>query len=165
MEESRSGTAYPEIIDEKSLRTKKRMVVETSITLGFWGLTLYLFITFLTFLLWLFGLKLVYSSILVAGYPEMVGLFANGMRITVVIVLILLLWSFYNRALIKIKGERRKSQVIISFDQDMADFFNIDIEVYREIINSPAIIVAMEGDTLIFIKVDFPTFEDSIPLV
>jgi len=157
MEESRSGTSYPEIIDEKNLRTKKRVVVETSITLGFWGLTLYLLITFLTFLLWLSGLKLVYSNILVAGYPEMVGLFANGMKITAFIVLILLLWSFYNRALIKIKGERRKSQVVISFDQDMADFFNIDIELYREIINSSAITVALERDRLVFGKIDFPT--------
>jgi hypothetical protein len=87
----------------------------------------------------------------------MVGLFANGMKITAFIVLILLLWSFYNRALIKIKGERRKSQVVISFDQDMADFFNIDIELYREIINSSAITVALERDRLVFSKIDFPT--------
>lgn len=159
MEKSRSGTAYPEIIDDKRLRSKKRIVVETSITLGFWGITLYLFITFLTFLLWLSGLKLVYVSILVGGYPEIVGLFTNGMTITGVIVLILFLWSFYNRVLIKIKGERRKSQVIISFDQDMADFFNIDIEVYREIINSPLITVATEQDKLVFSKTNLPTLQ------
>ena len=134
-------------------------MVETSITLGFWGLTLYLFITFLTFLLWLSGLNLIYVNILAGGYPEMVELFSKSMQITIVIVLILFLWSYYNRMLIKVKGERRKSQVVISFDQNMADFFNIDIDVYREIINSPAIFVAMEGDTLIFSKIDLPTVQ------
>ena len=154
MGKSGQGVTYPEIIDEIELKTIKRVLIETSITIGFWGLILYLLITFLTFLLWLFGFNLLYSEIYLSGYAEMIGLFEKGGMITGVVIFILFGWSCYNMALIKIKGERRHNQVSICFDKDMAKFFNVDLNVLEEIKNYPSVTVALEPNGLVFYKND-----------
>jgi poly-beta-1,6-N-acetyl-D-glucosamine biosynthesis protein PgaD len=68
MEESGPRATYPEIINEKRLRTWKRVSIETTITLGFWGIILYLFTIVITFVLWSFGFNMVYYEIYVVGF-------------------------------------------------------------------------------------------------
>jgi poly-beta-1,6-N-acetyl-D-glucosamine biosynthesis protein PgaD len=150
MEEPRQRATYPKIIDEKNLKTKKRVFIETALTLGFWGLICYFFVIFATFMLWLFGLKLVYYEIYEVGYGEMVRLFKNGGTLTTIVVLAFLSWSYYNIALIKIKGERRKNQVRICFDEDMAKYFHIDCDMLERIKNNSHIYILLDKNGIIF---------------
>jgi poly-beta-1,6-N-acetyl-D-glucosamine biosynthesis protein PgaD len=160
MDEPRQRSPYPEIIDIKGLKTKKRVFIETAITLSFWGLILYLLAIFVTFILWLFGLQLVYYEIYVGGFQEMKRLFENALSITTVVLLVLLFWSYYNLVLFKIKGERRGSQAIISFDKDMAKFFKIEPEMLEKMKSCPRINLSIEQDTLIFRETDLSASRD-----
>jgi poly-beta-1,6-N-acetyl-D-glucosamine biosynthesis protein PgaD len=160
MDEPRQRSSYPEIIDIKGLKTKKRVFIETVITLSFWGLILYLLAIFVTFILWLLGLRLVYYEIYVGGFQEMRRLFENALSITTVVVLVLLFWSYYNLVLFKIKGERRVRQALISFDKDMAKFFKIEPEMLEKMKSCPRINLSIEQDTLIFRETDLPAFQD-----
>jgi poly-beta-1,6-N-acetyl-D-glucosamine biosynthesis protein PgaD len=160
MDEPRQRSPYPEIIDIKGLRTKKRVFIETIITLSFWGLILYLLTIFVTFILWLFGLQLVYYKIYIGGFQEMRRLFENALIITTVVLLVLLFWSFYNIILFKIRGERRGSRVLISFDEDMAKFFKIEPEILKRIKNRPRVNLSIDQDTIILRETGQPAFHD-----
>ena len=156
MDEPRQRSAYPEIIDIKGIKSKKRIFIETAITLSFWGLMLYLLTIFITFLLWLFGLQLFYYEIYLTGFHEMKRLFDNALTITTVVVVVLLFWSYYNVALFKIKGERRVSRVIVSFDKDIAKFFKIEPEMLEKMKNCPRINLSIEQDKLICRETGLP---------
>ncbi len=154
MEKSGSRTSYPEVINEKGLRTWKRVFIETGITLGFWGLILYLLAIVITFILWYCGFNLAYYQLYVIGFYEMQRLFSNAILVSTVVVTLSLLWSYYNVFLIKIKGERRRSQVSICFDEDMAKLLHIDIDLLRKIKECPAISVSFNQDEIFFKVID-----------
>lgn len=154
MEESGQRAPYPEVINEKGLRTWKRVIIETSITLGFWGIILYVLTIFITFILWYFGFHVAYHEFYVVGFYEMQRLFTNAIMISAIVTILALLWSYYNVFLIKIKGERRGSQVDICFDNDMANLFHIDPDVLEEIKNCPAISVSFKQDDIFFKAID-----------
>jgi poly-beta-1,6-N-acetyl-D-glucosamine biosynthesis protein PgaD len=156
MDEPRQRSAYPEIIDIKGIKSKKRIFIETAITLSFWGLMLYLLTIFITFILWLFGLQLFYYEIYLTGFHEMKRLFDNALTITTVVVVVLLFWSYYNVALFKIKGERRVSRVIVSFDNDMAKFFKIEPEMLEKMKNYPRLNLSIEQDNLTCRETELP---------
>jgi poly-beta-1,6-N-acetyl-D-glucosamine biosynthesis protein PgaD len=150
MEESGPRTPYPEVINERGLRTWKRVFVETLITLGFWGLILYLLSIVITFALWFCGFHLAYYELYAVGFYEMQRLFANAVSVSTVVMILALLWSYYNIILIKIKGERRGKQVGICFDEDMANLFHIDLDRLEKIKDCPAISVSFNRDEIFF---------------
>jgi poly-beta-1,6-N-acetyl-D-glucosamine biosynthesis protein PgaD len=154
MEEFRQRAPYPEVINEKGLITWKRVFIETSITLGFWGVILYLLTIVITFALWYFGFHSAYHEFYVPGFYEMQRLFSNAITVSVIVVVLALSWSYYNVILIKIKGERRGSQVSICFDKDMANLFHIDPDVLEKIKNCPAISVTFNQDDISFKAID-----------
>lgn len=156
MEKSRQRAPYPEVIDEKGLISWKRAFTETLITLGFWGLIFYFLAILITFLLWYFGVKLMYYEIYSEGFQEMQRLFGNAASITFIVIMALLCWSCYNLILVKIKGERRRSRVSICFDNDMAKLFNIDLDVLEKIKKYPRLSVLFQQDHLIFTTTDLP---------
>jgi poly-beta-1,6-N-acetyl-D-glucosamine biosynthesis protein PgaD len=159
MEKSGPGTPYPEVIDEKGLRTWKRVFIETVITLGFWGVILYLFSIVITFTLWYFGFQVAYYQFYVPGFDEMRRLFSNAIMVTTIVMIASLLWSYYNVILIKIKGDRRGSQVSICFDKDMAKLFHIDPDVVEKIKDCPAISVTFNQNDISFKTVDLKAFQ------
>jgi poly-beta-1,6-N-acetyl-D-glucosamine biosynthesis protein PgaD len=154
MEESGQRAAYPEVINEKGLKTWKRVFIETSITLGFWGIILYLLAVFTTFALWYLGFHLGYYEFYVAGFFEMQRLFSSALKVSSVVMTLSLLWSYYNVLLIKLKGERRGNQVSISFDKDMAKLFHIDPGVLEKIKNCPAISITFNQDDIFLKEID-----------
>jgi poly-beta-1,6-N-acetyl-D-glucosamine biosynthesis protein PgaD len=154
MEEFRQRAPYPEVINEKGLRTWKRVFIETSITLGFWGVIIYLLTIVITFSLWYFGFHSAYHEFYVPGFYEMQRLFSNAITVSVIVVVLALSWSYYNVILIKVKGERRGSQVSICFDKDMANLFHIDPDVLEKIKNCPAISVSFNQDEIFFKAID-----------
>lgn len=161
MEEPRQRSTHIEIIDQKGLRSKTRVFIETLVTLGFWGIVLYFVSTFITFILWLVGINLIYSNIFAAGYQEVLKISGDAARITIIIVIILLCWSYYNYFIYKRKGDRRKTRVTICFDKNTAEFFNVDLEVLEEIKNSPYISVLKKQDTLVFRAIDLSDSKDT----
>jgi len=154
MEESGQRAPYPEVINEKGLRTWKRVFIETSITLGFWGVIIYLLTIVITFALWYFGFHSAYHEFYVPGFYEMQRLFANAITVSMIVIVLALAWSYYNVILIKIKGERRRSQVSISFNEDMAKLFHIDPDVLEKIKNCPAISVTFNQDDILLKAID-----------
>ena len=149
MAESGQRAPYPKIIDVRGLKTKKRVFWETVLTLGLWGVFLYLIGFIAAFILWLLGLRLLSREIYEMGSPEIVRLFKNAVWVTAIVVLPLLLWSYYNYFLFKIRGERRCSRVGICFDKYLADFFKVDPEMLEKVKNYSRVSVVMEGDTII----------------
>jgi poly-beta-1,6-N-acetyl-D-glucosamine biosynthesis protein PgaD len=156
MEESRQRAPYPEIIDEKGLVSRKRVFTETVITLGFWGIIMYFLAIFITFVLWYFGIKLMYYEIYSVGFQEMQRLFGNAALVTFVVIFLLLCWSWYNIILVKIKGERRRSQVSICFDEDLAKFFHLDHDALEKIKEYPRISVDFQQENLVFTTTALP---------
>lgn len=156
MDESRQRAPYPEIINEKGLVSRKRAFTETVITLGFWGIILYFIGILITFILWYFGIRLVYYEIYSVGYQELQRLFGNAAVVTFIVIFLLLCWSWYNLILIKIKGERRRSQVSICFDEDLAKFFNIDLDTLEKVKEYPSISVDFLQDKLTFTTTALP---------
>jgi len=149
MAESGQRAPYPKIIDVRGLKTKKRVFWETVLTLGLWGVFLYLIGFIAAFILWLLGLRLLSREIYEMGSPEIVRLFKNAVWVTAIVVLPLLLWSYYNYFLFKIRGERRCSRVGICFDKYLADFFKVDPEMLEKVKNYSRVSIVMEGDTII----------------
>jgi poly-beta-1,6-N-acetyl-D-glucosamine biosynthesis protein PgaD len=156
MEESRQRAPYPEIIDEKGLISWKRAFTETLITLGFWGIILYFIVILITFILWYFGIKLFYYEIYAVGFQELQRLFGNAAVVTFIVIFLLLFWSGYNIVLVKIKGERRRNQVRICFDEDLAKLFNIDLNTLEKVKEYPRISVDFQQDKLTFTTTALP---------
>jgi poly-beta-1,6-N-acetyl-D-glucosamine biosynthesis protein PgaD len=150
MEKSGQRAANPEIIDEPRLVTKKRIFFETSITLGFWGLVLYLIALVITFILWLFGVNIIYTEIYRPGFSQMIDLLQRAGRITSVVVLLELLWCYYNYITFRIRGERRGQQVNICYDDEIAKFFKVDLEELEKVKKFSRVIVVMKGDAICF---------------
>jgi poly-beta-1,6-N-acetyl-D-glucosamine biosynthesis protein PgaD len=128
--------------------------VETSITLGFWGLILYLLAIVITFCLWYMGFQLAYYELYDVGFYEMQRLFSNAVSVSTVVMILSLLWSYYNIFLIKIKGERRGKQVGICFDEDMANLFHMDLDKLKRIKDCSAISVSFKKDEIFFKVID-----------
>jgi poly-beta-1,6-N-acetyl-D-glucosamine biosynthesis protein PgaD len=150
VEESGQRPAYPEIIDEPGLKTRKRIFWETIITLGFWGVVLYLLGFLITSILWLFGFHLIHHEIYELGNQEMVRLSKNVGWLTTIVVIGMLFWSYYNYLIVKIRGERRGSRVSVCFDKDMADFCKIDVDVLEKAKNYPRLSILQKENTIIF---------------
>jgi poly-beta-1,6-N-acetyl-D-glucosamine biosynthesis protein PgaD len=152
MGESGQRPSYPEFIDQTGLKSKKRIFVEIFITLGFWGLILYLLWIIITFILWALGFELVYSRLIYAvGYQEMLTSLEKAAMVTSIILFLQLIWAYYNYILFKIRGERRTSQVRICFDNDMADFFKVNVDVLEKVKNYSSVSVFQNENNIGFI--------------
>lgn len=149
MEKSGQRPPYPEIIDEPGLKTKKRVFGEIVITLGFWGLILYLLEFIITIFLWLFGFNLMHLEIYELGNQEMVRLFKNAGWLTTIVIVATLGWSYYNMLIFKIRGERRGNRVRVCFDQEVADFFKVDPEMLEKVKNFPSVSIVMKEDAIL----------------
>jgi hypothetical protein len=79
--------------------------------------------------------------------------------VTTIVVIASLLWSYYNIILIKIKGDRRGSQVSICFDKDMANLFHIDPDVVEKMKDCPSVSVIFNQNDISFKTVDLGAFQ------
>jgi len=153
MEKSRQRPPYPEIIDDPSLKTRSRIFWETVVTLGFWGVILYLLQFFLSFLLWVFSVHLMHQEIYELGNPEMLRLFRNAGWLTSIIVLLTILWSYYNLMLFRLRGERRRRQMSICFDKDLASFFKVDLEVLEKSKDYSRLAITQQEDAVLITEI------------
>ena len=124
--------SYPKIIDRPELKSPFRYLIEGSITLFLWSVWVYWILPVLTVILWFFGVELFHSIFITqAGYIEFIGILKAGGLVVLIISLIMLSWVYYNYFWFLRRGERRNKSVLISLDKDVAEMFNVNIDLLK----------------------------------
>ncbi len=133
MEKPRSRSPYYKIIDKSDLKSPWRYLVEGSITLAFWAIWVYWIYPVLTVILWVMGVRLIYTELFPGGaFLELVYILKQAGLIFLIIIAIILAWSYYNYLWFLQRGERRDKIVPICYDEDFAVFYKIDVNLLRE---------------------------------
>ena len=121
-------------------------VVEDTITVVCWGVYLYLLLPMFTLVLWIFGIQTIFDQIIgERGYEELIRLLANGGITTLVILLLISGWTYYNYLWFMRRGERRGNQVRISSDVEMSAMLETDITAMEEIRNARRLEIRVDG--------------------
>jgi len=110
MGKPRQRTTYSLIIDKPELKSPLRHLIEGSITLALWAIWIYWLIPLVTLFLWALGLKLFYQSVIVdVALFELIELLKSGGTVILIVIILNIIWIFYNYQMIfKRKGDRRK---------------------------------------------------------
>ena len=146
MEEPGQGPPHSEIIVQDEVKSPLRRVVEDTITVVCWGVYLYLLLPMFTLVLWIFGIQTIFDQIIgEKGYEELIRLLANGGITTLVILLLISGWTYYNYLWFMRRGERRGNQVRISSDVEMSAMLETDITAMEEIRNARRLEIRVEG--------------------
>jgi len=146
MEEPGQGPPHSEIIVQDEVKSPLRRVVEDTITVVCWGVYLYLLLPMFTLVLWIFGIQTIFDQIIgERGYEELIRLLANGGITTLVILLLISGWTYYNYLWFMRRGERRGNQVRISSDVEMSAMLETDITAMEEIRNARRLEIRVDG--------------------
>jgi poly-beta-1,6-N-acetyl-D-glucosamine biosynthesis protein PgaD len=146
MEEPGQGSPHSEIFVKDEVKSPLRRVVEDFITIVCWGVYLYLLLPLFTLVLWVFGVQTIYDQIIgEKGYEELIRLLENGGITTLVILVLVSGWTYYNYLWFKRRGERRGNQVRISSDVEMSALLETDISAMEEIRTSRRMEIRVEG--------------------
>ncbi|HEX7504454.1 MAG TPA: poly-beta-1,6-N-acetyl-D-glucosamine biosynthesis protein PgaD [Syntrophales bacterium] len=120
--------------------------MEDTITVVCWGVYLYLLLPMFTLVLWIFGIQTIFDQIIgERGYEELIRLLEKGGITTLVILLLLSGWTYYNYLWFMRRGERRGNQVRISSDVEMSALLETDISAMEEIRNARRLEIRVEG--------------------
>ncbi len=132
MDEPGQRDPYP-IVDRPEVKSKLRLFSEWSLTTVLWSVYVYLFMPIVTFILWAFGVKLLYQELIEqAGFYEFLKVIQGGGLAVLIIMVIFFIWSYYNYLIFRIRGERRNKQVLVAQDDELAKVYNIDPDFLRE---------------------------------
>ena len=146
MEEPGQGPPHSEIIVQDEVKSPLRRVVEDTITVVCWGVYLYLLLPMFTLVLWIFGIQTIFDQIIgERGYEELIRLLENGGITTLVILLLISGWTYYNYLWFMRRGERRGNQVRISSDVEMSAMLETDITAMEEIRNARRLEIRVDG--------------------
>ncbi|HTZ38580.1 MAG TPA: poly-beta-1,6-N-acetyl-D-glucosamine biosynthesis protein PgaD [Syntrophales bacterium] len=146
MEKPRQGPPHTEIIVQDEVKSPLRRFTEDFITIVCWGIYLYLLLPLFTLFLWILGVQTIYDQIIgERGYEELARLLENGGITTLVILLIVSGWTYYNYRWFKRRGERRGGRVMISSDVEIARMLDVDMEAMDEIRASCRMLVKVDN--------------------
>lgn len=146
MEKSRQGPPHAEIIVQDEVKSPLRRFTEDFITIVCWAIYLYLLLPLFTLFLWILGIQTIYDQIIgERGYEELIRLLQNGGITTLVILLIVSGWTYYNYRWFKRRGERRGGRVMISSDVEIAKMLDVDMAAMDEIRASCRILVKVDN--------------------
>jgi poly-beta-1,6-N-acetyl-D-glucosamine biosynthesis protein PgaD len=146
MEKPRQGPPHAEIIVQDEVKSPLRRVTEDLITIVCWGIYLYLLLPMFTLFLWLLGVQTIYDQIIgERGYEELIRLLENGGITTLVILLILSGWTYYNYSWFKRRGERRGGRVMISSDVEISGMLGVEMAAMKEIRASCRLLVRIDN--------------------
>jgi len=124
----------PQIIDKPELKSPLRYLVEGSFTLALWALWAYWILPVVTLLIWVTGIVLFRYEIFVrGGLEELIHMLKNGGLIVLIITLLMLSWTYYNYLWFLRRGERRNRYETITLDNDMARFFNVNVDLLKQL--------------------------------
>ncbi|OPX19487.1 MAG: poly-beta-1,6-N-acetyl-D-glucosamine biosynthesis protein PgaD [Desulfobacca sp. 4484_104] len=147
MAESRPRNPYPEVIIRNDLKSYLRWFIESFITIVCWAVYVYILLPLVTLLLWLLGFQTMQRFILGdQGYSELIKILKNGGMITLIIVLLLIGWTYYNLLFVRIKGERRNSCSTITPNEDVALLLKLEVSQLEDLKNRPVLHVKLEKD-------------------
>lgn len=134
------------IIDKPKLKSLLRNVTELSFTGIMWGLWLYLFLPLLNLVLWLLGIRYFYIEVIEkAGYKELINLLGRLGWIILVVFLILRLWGYYNYRRFG-KRDKRKSLPSNNADKEMAEYFQIPLDLVLDLQLSKEVVWPIQQD-------------------
>lgn len=141
MDEPRQRDSYP-IVDQPEAKSKVRLFSEWTFTAVLWSVYVYLFMPIITFILWAFGIKILYHELIEqAGFYDFLNVLKGGGEVALIIILVFFTWSYYNYLMFRIRGERRNKQVLLAQDDELAKAYNIDPDLLREAKNHYRFIV------------------------
>lgn len=127
-------TSHIEIVDRPELRSPLRRLAETTVTAALWAAWSYFIVPILvTLVLWIFGAKMVYQSLLDPDHlKELHGILSTGGISLLAIFIVNLAWSNYNYYFIYRKFQHRRLQARTCVDAGFASFFGMDPRVLDE---------------------------------
>jgi len=132
VEKPRPRSTYYKIIDKSELKTPWRYFLEGSITMAFWAIWVYWIYPVLTVLRWVMGVRIIYSDLFPDGaFLELVYILKQAGLIFLIIMAIILAWSYYNDLWFLQRGERRDKIGPICYDEDFAKFYKVDVNLLR----------------------------------
>jgi poly-beta-1,6-N-acetyl-D-glucosamine biosynthesis protein PgaD len=140
----------PPIIDKPEFKSPLRYLFEGSFTLALWALWVYWILPIFTLLIWIAGIQLFrYEIFIKGGLEELINILKNGGRIVLFITLIMLGWTYYNYLWFLRRGERRNKSELITFDKDIAQFFNVDVDLLKQLKKQNRIEVKLENGQIV----------------
>jgi biofilm PGA synthesis protein PgaD len=146
MDEPRPRDSYP-IVDRPEVKSRLRLFSEWSLTTVLWSVYVYLFMPIVTFILWAFGIKLLYQELMEqAGFYEFLKVIEGGGLAILIIMGIFFIWSYYNYLIFRIRGERRNKQVLVAQDDELAKIYKIDPDFLRSVKDNYRFIVKLKDE-------------------
>ncbi|MFH2045993.1 MAG: poly-beta-1,6-N-acetyl-D-glucosamine biosynthesis protein PgaD [Pseudomonadota bacterium] len=140
----------PKIIDKPELKSPVRYLFEGSFTFALWALWAYWLMPLLTLCLWVLGFHLYYTENLIGGgFEEIINALTNSGSALLVVLFIMLGWTVYNYLWFLRRGERRNKSEAIIFDEDIAKYFNVDLNRLRSIKKQSLINITIDNDQII----------------
>lgn len=150
MDKSRQRHSQPEIIDIGEIKTPVRKVIEGVLTIALWAAWVYFILPFITLLAWIFGIQLFISETFVkGGFAELIYMLKSGGVIICSVVLVVLGWVYYNYRWFLKRGERRNRFEKIVLEEDLADYFKVDLKRLRQFKKDPNITISFEDDQMV----------------
>ncbi|MDD3580618.1 MAG: poly-beta-1,6-N-acetyl-D-glucosamine biosynthesis protein PgaD [Desulfobacca sp.] len=147
MAKSRPGYPYPEIIIRNDLKSYLRWFIESFITIVCWTAYVYILLPIFTLCLWLLGFQTLHHYLLGdQGYGELIHILKNGGMITVVIVFILIGWTYYNLSFVRIRGERRNSCSSITQNSEVAGLLKLEVSQVEDLKHHQVLHVKLDDD-------------------
>jgi len=138
------------VIENPNLKTTLHRIAEFTITMIAWLIWIYLIMPLLTALLWLVGIRLVIiEHISRRGIVGLLSVIGNYLFAIIGIWLVLQAWNFYSS--LRFRGkERRKSAKPVT-DDELARFFDVEVDALRAAKHSRRVDMAIEGGKLTLI--------------
>jgi poly-beta-1,6-N-acetyl-D-glucosamine biosynthesis protein PgaD len=145
MEEPGQRPHNPEVFIKKEARSPLRRVAENFITIVCWGIYLYLILPLFTMVMWSLGVKTFYDQFIGArGYEDLRNLLKDGGITFFVVLLVLLIWTYYNYLWFKRRGERRGNRPLVNSDPWFAEQLCCSVENLETIRKSRRLVINTE---------------------
>ena len=143
-------TSYS-IIDKPELKSPLRYFLEGSLTTFLWSVWLYWVSPLVTALLWFAGIEVFYTELISgSGFRQFIQILESGGLLVLALTLLIIGWVYYNYLWFIKRGERRNKSVRISFDEDIAVFYNLDPQLLKEAKKAQRIEAFLKDDGIEF---------------
>ena len=146
MEKSGPGSPDLKIIDKPELRTPLRKIIEGCVTILLWSIWIYFVIPAITVILWIVGIRYLWSEFLKGGgFSQLLFLIRTAGIVILIIFILDMAWVGYNFAFYK-RFSKKKRYDPLSLDSDLAKVFSISLEAVMQGKKSHRISLVLKGN-------------------
>ena len=146
MEKSGSRSPDLKIIDKPELRTPLRKIIEGCVTILLWSIWIYFVIPAITVILWIVGIRYLWSEFLKGGgFSQLLFLIRTAGIVILIIFILDMAWVGYNFAFYK-RFSKKKRYDPLSLDSDLAKVFSISLEAVMQGKKSHRISLVLKGN-------------------